>query len=192
MFKYIFSIVLIFSISTQVFSQKEEEEVDIAAIVNLDSFVVTATRQGFSVEDFVTMVQEDESFYKAFRQIRFLSYKSNNDIKMFDTKNKVKASYKNLIFQQSDGKCRTMDVLDESIEGNYFKSKNKHKYYTGKLHDRLFLTHGKQCENANVGINTIEGKGKIEKYVAELKKLIFSPGKEADIPLIGKKNGHLF
>ncbi len=187
--KIILCFCILLFLQNPAFSQKEKatDKVNIAATVDLDSLVVTASRAGFSVEDFIAMVTEDESFYNAFRNIRFKSYLSTNNINMFDKKGEIKAAFNNLIQQHSDGNCRTMEVLDETIKGKYFKSKRTHKFYTGKLHDRLFLTHGRQCENPDIRINEIKSKSKMEKYIAELKKLIFKPGSEADIPFIGKK-----
>jgi len=152
--------------------------------IELDSLVVSATRSGFSVEDFVEMVRADESFYQAFQNIRTLSYASENNIKMFDKKLKQKASYHSIIQQYSDGKCRTMDTFQEVISGNFYKRKKKIRYYTAKMYDHLFFTHGKICEAESEDHSGSRG---MDKHVAELKKLIFSPGEKAAVPMIGKK-----
>lgn len=152
--------------------------------IDLDSLVVTATRAGFSVPDFVEMVRKDESFHEAFHNIRTLSYSSENDIKMYGRKSKEKATYYSTIQQTSDGNCRTMATFQETVSGNFYKRKKKIRYYTAKMYDRLFFTHGKICESERKENSKPKG---MEKNVAELKKLIFSPGEKADVPLIGKK-----
>lgn len=152
--------------------------------IDLDSLVVTATRAGFSVPEFVEMVRKDESFHEAFHNIRTLSYSSENDIKMYDRKRRAKATYHSTIKQTSDGNCRTMDTFNEMVSGNFYKRKKNIRYYTAKMYDRLFFTHGKICESDRTKSSNPRG---LEKNVAELKKLIFSPGSKADIPLIGKK-----
>merc|ERR1712127_631960 len=91
--------------------------------IQLDSLVVTATRKGFDVNDFIKMIQEDESFYKAFRNIRTMTYTSDNDLKMFSKKGKVKASLINTINQTSDGRCRTMKTINPIISGKFYKRK---------------------------------------------------------------------
>lgn len=163
-----------------------EIDLDIAAIVELDSFVVTAVKQGFSVEDFVQLVREDESFYKAFRNIRLRAYESTNAIELFNKKGKSKASYHSKIRQNWEDECRTMDVLDENVKGNFYKRKKAYRYYTAKLYDRLFFTHGRICERKQASVSA-PSSSRMEKYVGELKKLIFQPGEYAEIPMIGKK-----
>jgi len=178
---------LIFYQNTKAQIDSIPESDNIAAFIYLDSFVVSASKKGFDVEDFVEMVQEDESFYEAFRNIRFLSYLSDNEIIMFDKSQKQKALYSNSIQQNSINQCRTMKILQEDISGDFFKRKKKHRYYTGKLHDRLFHTHERTCEDKNVDMNSIEPSSKMEEYIMELKKLIFSPGTATDVPFIGNK-----
>lgn len=187
--KYIF--ILLFSFLTQIgFGQRDTIEFS-TYMIQLDSLVVTATRQGFDVEDFIKMVQEDESFYQAFRNIRTMTYTSDNDIKMFSKKGKVKASLENTIQQVSDGRCRTMKTINPLITGKYYKRKKKIRYYTAKMHDRLFFTYGKICESERVedqeGYDDSENLTGMSKHINELKKLIFYPGQKADVPFIGNK-----
>jgi len=176
-FKILFFLFLLTSITT---AQTDTSSFSLYRI-ELDSLVVSATRSGFNVEDFVEMVRKDESFHEAFHNIRTLSYSSVNEIKMYDRKQREKATYYSTIQQISDGNCRTMETFNETVSGNFFKRKRKIRYYTAKMHDRLFLTHGKICESDRKQNDNPKG---IEKNVDELKKLIFSPGEKADVPMI--------
>lgn len=159
---------------------------DFGGIIYLDSLVVTASRSGFDVDDFIQIVQEDESFYRAFRNLRFLSYSAKNEIKMFDKKKRPIASYYSITQQQVDGPCRSMATFEEMVSGKFYKKKRKYRYYTAKMYDRLFFTHQPTCESTEEQPKEQSSKG-MSKHVAELKKLIFQPGSKADIPLIGKK-----
>lgn len=182
-----FFIFLFLGISISTFSQEEDSlEIDIAAFIWMDSMVVTASKKGFDVEEFIKMVKEDETFYQAFKNIRTLSYSSDNDIKMFDKKRNQSAAYSSKTIQVSDGKCRTMEFFDETHSGNYYKRNKKHKYYTSKMYNRLFLTRKKICEGNKKEKPKKKKKG-MEKYVSELKKLIFKPGTKVNVPLIGNK-----
>ncbi|MFK7776231.1 MAG: hypothetical protein AB8F94_29185 [Saprospiraceae bacterium] len=187
--KYYFFIFFFFLAQTT-FCQRDTIEFSTFSI-QLDSLVVTATRKGFDVDDFIKMVQEDESFYKAFRNIRTMTYTSDNDLQMFSKKGKVKASLKNTIQQTSDGRCRTMEIINPFISGKYYKRKKKIRYYTAKMHDRLFFTYGKVCESDKIedqeGYNDSKNLTGMSKHINELKKLIFYPGRKADVPFIGKK-----
>jgi hypothetical protein len=79
-----------------------------------------------------------------------------------------------------------MDIINETVDGIFFKKKRKYRYYTASMYDRIFFTTGKVC-NTESQPNSDQQKKGMEKHVAELKKLIFSPGEKANVPLIGKK-----
>ncbi len=157
--------------------------------IYLDSIVVTAKKSGFDVSDFIRMVTEDNSFYRAFKNLRFSEYDFKNDIEFYKKNGSVKAAYKSINHQTYKGRCRSMYVKKEIENRNFYKRNGKNKYYTGKMYDRVFYTHGTICdEDTTVNIN-FEGKykSKIDKYISELKKLIFSPGQKVDVPFVGSK-----
>ncbi len=164
---------------------KDSIDWDFAASVTLDSFVVVAQKKGFDVGEFITMVKEDKTFYKAFKNLRTATYQMETEMTMFNTKDKEIAAYKSTIRQLSDGTCRTMEKDKEESSGKFYKRRKKPKYYTAKMHRRLFYTQGEKCEGKGNGEN--RPKKGMEKHVAELKKLIFNPGQKADIPFIGDK-----
>ncbi len=170
---------IVLSVS-QLSAQNDYER--LAAIIQLDSFTVTATKAGFNVEDFVELVRKDESFYKAFKNLRLLSYDSKNDIQLFDKQSELSAQYTATTHQQAENNCREVVVIDETVKGNYFKRKRKLRYYTAKLYDRLFFSDGVECETAEADVS----KG-MEKHIDQLKRLIFQPGEEVDVPFVGKK-----
>ncbi|MEM6967208.1 MAG: hypothetical protein AAF573_20770 [Bacteroidota bacterium] len=184
---YLFFCVLFFNATL---AQKDTIEFSTFA-VKLDSIVVTASKQGFDVEDFINMVQKDESFYRAFRNIRTLSYASDNHMEAFSKKGNLKASYDSKTQQTSDGRCRTMETLDQVVTGKFYKRKKKYRYYTAKMYDRLFFTHGEVCETQRTeeatGYDASNNLKGMSKHINELKKLIFYPGQKADVPFIGKK-----
>lgn len=182
----ILTIILFTAMQVSLAQKDTSEYVPISAFIDLDSFVVTATRKGFDVEDFIELVRKDDSFFRAFHNLRFVDATFKNDIQLFDKKGKVKASYQSTSKQTSDGRCREMQNFEEQITGNYFKRKKKYRYYTAQLYDRVFFTNGRVCENPNA-TTWQAGKSGIEKHISELKKLIFSPGEKADVPLIGNK-----
>jgi len=171
------------------YAQNSSITKDISAIVFLDSFVVTATKQGFDVNDFIDIVQQDESLFRAFHNIRFTTHVADNKIEIFNKKHQVKMANHHRIQQFVEDNCRTMIYLSEDIKGKYFKNKKKrkHRYYTTRMHEQVFLTKGKICsEPKKPSIQTSNLKG-IQKHINELKKLIFQPGKEVEIPFIGRK-----
>ncbi len=186
-FALIFLVVVL--VNTVTLSQRDTSVYnfgDFGGIILLDSVVVSASRNTLDIQDFIDMVRNDQSFYKAFNNIRHLSYLADNQIEMFSKKHKTKAKYIIQTKQYFDGKCRNMKFINESVKGNFFKKNRKHRYYTAKMYDRIFFTHGKVCNSEKIPDFNQNLKG-MEKHIQELKKLIFSPGEKANIPLIGKK-----
>ncbi len=180
-------LILIF-INTNSIGQVDSTYNGIYNVIHLDSFVVVAAKKGFDVHDFIEMVKTDETFYTAFRNLRSFNYSFSNDITFFDKRDKIKALYQSNCKQLYNNTCREMLCQNETIEGNYYKKRKKTRYYTSKMYERLFFTKGKICgeENPKETIRDKEESG-MEKHVNELKKLIFSPGEKANIPLIGQK-----
>ncbi len=156
---------------------------DFGGIVYLDSVTVTASGQSFDVDVFIELVQEDNSFYQAFRNLRKTSYWSDNAIHFFDKNEEQKAHYFATIEQLFDGECRSMKKIEERTGGNFYKKKEKPRYYTARMHQHLFYTQGRVCTEEDVPANP-QG---MDKHVAELKKLIFKPGSHAEVPIIGKR-----
>ncbi len=173
-------------------AQTDSLEFDFARFIYLDSITITASRSGFDSEEFIEMVQADSSFYRAFRNLRFVNYTAENDIQFYDKKDQPAASYRSKTTQQVQQEaqltCRTMRIESEQIEGKYYKKSRKPRYYTTKMYERLFFTKEKTCEaSIDAPASEDEPDGKIAKYVAQLKKLIFQPGEKVDIPIIGNK-----
>jgi len=159
----------------------------ISSVVYIDSIFVTA-KSDFNAEDFVEMVKNDSSFYQAFRNLRFANYSSTNNIQLFDKKKNVIASYQSISKQKAEGNCRKMSYHNEEVTGNYYK-KDRVRYYTGKLYNRVFFTFGRKCEKSRYDHNKFnkEGEDKTGSRIAELKRFIFSPGQRVDVPIVGKR-----
>ena len=160
----------------------------IAASVHLDSVVIAATRQGFEVEDFMQLVREDESLHNAFHNLRRISCHFESEMEFKNKKDKGKAAMSGRYDQQFDGKCRRLLSTEELGSGNYFKGKKKKlRYYTAKLYDRVFITHGEICDPVGFSADPPESGDAIDGHMEELKKLIFSPGSKANVPFISSK-----
>ncbi|GAA0541517.1 hypothetical protein GCM10009415_24300 [Chitinophaga japonensis] len=155
--------------------------------VNLDEVVVNAKRIGFDVNSFIRRVEEDTTFYRAFKNLRLLGFTADNDIRVFGKKGDVKASLKSETRQTMNGRCRTMEVLQEKTTGDFYTSKGKYNYYTAELYANLFFTNGTVCVDEN-GDSPERSGGSLEKHKAQLKQLIFNPGKPVKgVPIVGHK-----
>jgi hypothetical protein len=188
--------------------------------VTIDNKVITLkeviVRSNLNTAKFIARVQEDSTFYKAFKNLRILGYTSLNDIRMFDKKGKVKASLASRTVQSVRNKCRWTDIIEEEANGDIYAesvtggvaesstpdastgSKNRGRsrsksfnYYTAELYAGLFFAIDTICGESNiVGRSAFTNKGKsgIEKHKEQLKMLFFNPGQKIPgIPFIGDK-----
>ncbi len=171
------------------FSQDDSSDVEaVRRIVNLSEVVI---RTDLNVPKFLQRIKYDTSFYKAFKNLRILSFSSLNDIRMTDKKGKLTASLQSKTRQNHITGCRTMDVLEEKITGDIYDKNHQWNYYTAQLYAGLFFTEGKVCGENNIvsGVNrNVQNKSSIEKHKEQLKMLFFNPGKKIPgIPFIGNK-----
>lgn len=157
-------------------------------IVTLKEVVV---RNNLDVPKFIQRVQDDTSFYKAFKNLRILSYSSLNDIRMMNKKGRTRATLQSRTRQTSQDGCRTMETISENASGDMYESPGEFNYYTAQMYASLFFTKGKVCGETNVVGNesfSLKRKSGLEKHKEQLKMLFFNPGKRIPgIPLMGNK-----
>lgn len=156
----------------------------------MDAVVISAKRSGWDVDGFIKRVQNDTTFYKAFRSMRIVPYTATNDIKVLNKRGKTEASYHSITKQHRANGCRTMDTEDERITGKFYDKDGEYRYYTAELYDYLFFTKGKVCGENDIIAGSLELKNEsqLEKHKQKLKMLIFNPGsKVGGVPFMGEK-----
>lgn len=171
-------------------SAAQQDSADVEAVrrmVNLSEVVV---RSGLNVPQFLQRIKTDTTFYKAFRNLRILSFTSLNDIRMLNKKGTVIASLQSKTHQTRSGGCRTMQVLDEKTTGD-MKDGAGFSYFTAQLYAGLFFTQGTVCGETNIvagAMRNVHNKRGLDKAKEQLKMLFFNPGKKIPgIPFIGDK-----
>jgi len=182
-----YCILCLLLISFRSFSQ------DTTVIIDEQKFTLSEVivRNNFDYKFLLAQIKEDTSFYKAFRNLRVIGFSSYNDIKMRNKKGATTASMFSKTRQNHSAGCRTMDVLEESVTGDFYDSKKEYNYMTPELYAGLFFTKGKICGENNIvkGRNlTLSDKKGMEKHKEQLKMLFFNPGKKiSGIPFMGDK-----
>lgn len=160
---------------------------DIGGLFTLDSIVVVATRNGLDVDMMIRKMQQDESFYQAFRNTRYMSYTSQNKARFYNKHGKVIARQENEMVQSRENDCSSQTITYNKIEGNLMK-RNDYRHFTSKMFDQLFYFDGKKCGSPTAKSYLEETpNGRMELYERELKRLIFNPGSPVDLPFLGKK-----
>src|SRR5688572_777623 len=161
---------IIFLVFTQiVFSQNEDslDNLRLSKMIELSEVVV---RNNLDVAAFIQRVKNDTTFYKAFRNLRVLSFTSLNDIRMQDKKGKVKATLQSKTKQRASNGCRTMEKINETVTGDFYEKDSSYNYYTAELYAGLFFTKGRVCGETNTvaGLQrNVKSKKGIEKHRSE-------------------------
>lgn len=173
--------------TANVFSQDSADIEAVRRTVNLSEVVV---RSDLNVPRFLQRVKNDSSYYKAFKNLRVLGFTSLNSIQMRDKKGSVVASLNSRTRQNRVNGCRSMDVLEEKVTGDFYDD-GAYNYYTAELYASLFFTKGTVCGESNIvsGVErNVKDKKGVEKHKEQLKMLFFNPGKKIPgIPFIGDK-----
>ncbi|RQO30885.1 hypothetical protein DBR32_09225 [Taibaiella sp. KBW10] len=161
--------------------------------VELDEVMVLAREGGFNVANFIKVIKEDTTFYKAFKTMHLRTYDAENNIVVFNKRGAVSASLQSETKQIYRNGCRTMRVLEEKTTGDFYTKKGNYNYFTAELYANLFFTRGTVCKEDNVvkGALSREVSGnRIEKSKTQLKLLMFNPGSSIPgLPFIGNKVG---
>jgi hypothetical protein len=146
-----------------------------------------------NVPAFIERIKNDTSFYKAFRNLHILQFTAINDIRMNNSSGEAKASLHSKTKQLRSNNCRTMQILEENVTGDFYDDSRNYNYYTAQMYASLFFTKDSVCNEDNIVLGrefSTSGKTGMEKHKEQLKKLFFNPGKKINgLPFISNKTG---
>ncbi|MCW3073812.1 MAG: hypothetical protein JWP69_881 [Flaviaesturariibacter sp.] len=181
--------ILVLSLLSLISTAQDTSDVEaVRRSVNLSEVII---RSDLNVPKFLRRIKNDSSYHKAFKNLHILGFTSLNFIQMRDKNGKSKASLQSKTRQNRAGNCRTMDVLEETVTGDFYDKNRDYNYYTAQLYSSFFFTKGKVCGETNIvkgSQHNVGGKKGLEKNKEQLKMLFFNPGtKIPGIPFIGDK-----
>lgn len=185
------TVVFIFFLLLSCAAYAQKDSLDNERLAKMISLSEVVVRTDINVAKFMERVKNDTTFYKAFRTLRILGFTSLNDISIAGKKGKQKAAMQSRTRQKRENNCRTMDVIAETTQGDFYDGSGNYNYYTAELYAGLFFTKGNICGETNIVAGTSfnpKGKKGLAKSKEQLKTLFFNPGKKIPgIPFIGDK-----
>lgn len=163
--------------------------------INIGKHIITLSEvvinNKLNVPVFIEKIKNDTSFYKAFRNLRVLSFTAINDIRMNNSNGTIKASLRSKTKQIRTGNCRKMEIVEEQSTGDIYDKEHHFNYYTAQMYASLFFTKGTVCGENNIVAGatfSTAGKSGMEKHKEQLKMLFFNPGKKINgLPFISNK-----
>lgn len=172
------------------FAARGQDNGDPWGHILLDSFTVTAVRQGLDLEDLIRIMQYDSTLYMAFNNLHFAAYTYESGATAYDRRREVEARRRDRVSQRYDGNCREQARETLFEEGDFENRRGRQQYYTLELFDRTFYREGRVCGERPKTNWHRELAGNTDKtggHLAEIKQVIFNPGTPADLPIIGRK-----
>jgi len=178
--------IFLFAFGTAAFAQ-----VDVAKVVTMDEVVIKAAIEDFDVDDFITQVVEDTSFYQAFLNLKYFPHDIRGAMVVYDKDETEYATLQRKARQfLSTDEIKWVEITFEKSNGRIRKKNGKWRYLTAEVYDDVFFpTHKHRVNNEMVRKEQeLVSGSKIEKHKAQLKKMLFNPGQPIDnVPFIGDK-----
>lgn len=195
--KLVYAVLILILLPFKILSQQKDsfivEGKDTTIIIDKGTFTLkpVIVRNHMDYASLLRRIQNDTTFYKAFRNLHIVEFTSYNNIGMRNKAGAVQASYYSKTRQHRDKGCRYTENLEQKTTGDFLDKNGDFNYITGEMYASIFLTKGKVCGEDNIvagrTFNTT-GKSGTEKHKEQLKMLFFNPGKKIPgIPFIGNK-----
>ncbi|MBJ10063.1 MAG: hypothetical protein CMP66_01205 [Flavobacteriales bacterium] len=155
--------------------------------VMLDSVMITAVKDGFSVEEFIHYVKTDTTFYQGFKNLRYYNHDYHSDLKVLKKSGEVLGS----LFRSGKYVITNEQLIvhiDSTFDdGRIFNRKGEYRHYTPKFFDKIFFPEDtigvtKFARNGEKGIED-ENKQNEE----DAKTIVFSIG-SGDVDAGNSKN----
>jgi len=108
-------------------------------VVFLDDVTISEENNGFSVDDFVSYVKKDTTFYMGFKHLRFYSHDYDGNLDIFNKKGNKIASIRKWGTHFSDKKNFWLLNDSSSHSGRIFKRNGKYRFYTPQAFDEVFF-----------------------------------------------------
>lgn len=162
----------------------------IYAVLILDSLTVTADQSQPDIKSMISQTIHDTTFYRAFQRLRRESYRFSSEMYFYKPEWTPYTYMKSVRDQRIVGGKRTNKIIDEFIHRDMTDRKGNYEFYTASLYDRIFFTHHPTTVPVRWSGDVTdmgEPDSRMQKYIQNLKLLLFAPGTKIDLPLMGDK-----
>ena len=142
----------------------------------LDSVMITAVKDGFSVDEFIHYVKTDTTFYQGFKNLRYYNHDFHSELKVLKGNGDVVGSlYREGKYTISNN-LLTVSVDSSYNEGKIYNKKGKYRYYTPEFFDEIFFPKDTIRVTKNARSRKKEIKDENEQNEDDAKTIVFSIG----------------
>lgn len=148
----------------------------VAQSVMLDSVMITAVKDGFSVDEFIHYVKTDTTFYQGFKNLRFYNHDFHSELKVLSGNGDVVGSlYREGNYSISNN-ILTVSVDSSYNDGKIYNRKGKYRYYTPEFFDEIFFPKDSISVTKHARSGEKEIKDKNEQNEEDAKTIVFNIG----------------
>lgn len=134
------------------------------------------------------IIQQDQNYLQAFRNLHLLPYSATHQQSFFRRNEGTLPRHRSKTSQAVRGLCRCI-LFDSKKESRKFRRSNgKYHFYISRLYGKAFFTRDTICADTQWESDTNQDVSGIDKHSQELKRFIFQPGQEVELPFIGKRS----
>ena len=155
--------------------------------VVLDSVMITAVKDGFSVEEFIHYVKTDTTFYQGFKNLRYYNHDYHSDLKVLKKSGEVLGS----LFRSGKYAITNEQLvvhIDSTFDdGKIFNRKGKYRHYTPEFFDEIFFPNDTIAVTKYARSREKEIEDENEQNEEDAKTIVFSIG-SGDVETGNSKN----
>ena len=107
--------------------------------VVLDSVMITAVKDGFSVEEFIHYVKTDTTFYQGFKNLRYYNHDYHSDLKVLKKSGEVLGSLFRSGKYEITNEQLVVHIDSTFYDGKIFNRKGEYRHYTPEFFDEIFF-----------------------------------------------------
>lgn len=148
----------------------------VAQSVMLDSVMITAVKDGFSVDEFIHYVKTDTTFYQGFKNLRYYNHDFHSELKVL----KGNGDVVGFLYREGEysisNNLLTVSVDSSYNDGKIYNRKGKYRYYTPEFFDEIFFPKDSISVTKNARGGKKEIKDENEQNEEDAKTIVFSIG----------------
>lgn len=165
---------------------------DIVKVVTLSEVDISAVSDSFDTQGFINIVNNDTTFYLAFKAMNYYPARFKGWLKVFKKGDKEKGEIDRLAVRHQEKEMMWVTVEEEQVSGKVKSKKGEFNYKTAETWDEVFFPQTKRfvALYSKRDFEKEKGQSAAEKHRLEIKQMIFNPGNQIEgVPLVGNKMG---
>ena len=186
MFKHQFLAIVLILVSLNMSGQ------EVAKVVTLAEVDVSAVSDSFDAQGFINVVNNDTTFYLAFKAMNYYPARYKGWLKVFKKREKEKGEIERKAQRHKENNMMWVTIEEEKVSGKIKRKNGEFNYKTAETWNEVFFPKKKRFVTlySKKEFDKEKGQSAAEKHRLEIKQMVFNPGNEVEgVPLVGNKMG---